>query len=122
MAWIILIHAFYVNSNRSEAAEKYKFGGKEWNNELGLDLYDFGARNYDAALGRWLNIDPLAEEFISVTPYNYTLNNPISNIDPDGRFTLEGLAAQNFVRDLQSQLAINDRDCDSCKTQADWDA
>ena len=99
------------NSNRSEAAEKYKFGGKELNSELGLDLYDFGARNYDPALGRWLN--PFSEKFISATPYNYTLNNPISNIDPDGRFTLEGLAAQNFVRDLQSQLATKDNDGDS---------
>jgi len=96
------------NSNRSEAAEKYKFGGKEFNSELGLDLYDFGARNYDAAIGRWLNIDPLAEEFIGATPYNYTLNNPISNIDPDGRFTLEGGAAQDFVRLLQSQLDRED--------------
>src|SRR5690606_23501373 len=39
------------NSNRSEAAEKYKYGGKEWNDELGLDLYDFHARNYEQAIG-----------------------------------------------------------------------
>src|SRR5690554_6923504 len=84
MAWIILIHAFYVNSNRSEAAEKYKFGGKEWNSELGLDLYDFGARNYDPAIGRWLNIDPLAEVSRRWTPYNYAYNNPIYFVDPDG--------------------------------------
>ena len=56
----------------------------EWQPEFGLDLYDFGARNYDPALGRWLNVDPLAEEFYDWSPYNYTYNNPINWIDPTG--------------------------------------
>jgi uncharacterized protein RhaS with RHS repeats len=48
-------------------------------------MYDYGARNYDPALGRWMNIDPLAEKYLNLTLYNYVANNPIVNIDPNGK-------------------------------------
>ena len=64
---------------------KYGITGKEYNDELNLDWYDFGARNYDAALGRWMNLDPLSEQYESYSPYNNTLNNPVYFIDPDGK-------------------------------------
>ncbi|MEP5339990.1 MAG: RHS repeat-associated core domain-containing protein, partial [Algibacter sp.] len=62
----------------------YKYSGKELNEELGLDWYDFGARNYDATLGRWMNIDNLAGKWATYSPYAYTVNNPIYFIDPNG--------------------------------------
>lgn len=65
---------------------KYKFGGKELSEELGLNTYDFGARNYMPDLVRWGNIDALsdANDQIHSSPYAYALNNPIVFIDPEG--------------------------------------
>lgn len=65
---------------------KYKFNGMEWQNELDLNHYDFGARNYDPALGRWMNVDALSDLYPDWSPYNYTLNNPVFYIDPDGNY------------------------------------
>lgn len=69
---------------------KYGFGGKEYNDELGLDWYDVSARNYDPALGRWMNLDPLAEKMRRHSPYNFGFDNPIYFQDYDGMMPSQG--------------------------------
>jgi len=73
-----------LSGNVNHTANRFGYGGKENNPELGLNWMDFDARNYDAALGRWMNIDPLADSYLNWSPYNYSFNSPIIFFDPTG--------------------------------------
>jgi len=59
----------------------YLYNGKELQDELGMERYDYGARFYDPQIGRFTCLDPLADKFVWVNPYNYAENDPVGSID-----------------------------------------
>ena len=77
--------AFASTSN----VQPYKYNGKELDSKKGLNWYDYGARHYDAALGRFTTVDPSAENYYSTSPFTYCLNNPLNYIDPLGTDTVD---------------------------------
>ena len=64
--------------------QPYKYNGKEYDAKKGLNWYDYGARHYDAALGRFTTVDALYDKHFKVSPYVYCGNEPVGRIDPDG--------------------------------------
>jgi RHS repeat-associated protein len=91
-------YAFGLEMNRgngftSSPENKYKYNGKERQDETGE--YDYGARFYDPVIARWTSIDPLAEVHDDLTPYNYVLNNPINFGD---RMGLDTFSVNNVVK------------------------
>ena len=62
----------------------FRYNDKELDSKNGLNWYDYGARHYDAALGRFTTQDRYAEKYSSISLYQYGANNPVRNIDVNG--------------------------------------
>jgi RHS repeat-associated protein len=72
-------------------------GGTELNTTS--NLYDLEYRNYDPTLGRMNAVDPMASKYSSLTPYNYSFNDPVTFNDPSGADPHEDwMAEQNALQ------------------------
>ncbi len=80
----------------------FKYNSRELQDELGLELYDYGARFFDP-WGRpgFISIDPHAENYYSTSPYVYALNNPVLLKDDNGK----DIIITNLSESQQKQLA-----------------
>ncbi|MEN9441042.1 MAG: hypothetical protein RLZ33_1119, partial [Bacteroidota bacterium] len=77
---------------RKITTSNYRFGynGMEKDDEVsgGGNSYDYGARQYNNRLGRWMSQDPLKAMYPSMSPYCYAGNSPIACYDPNGRLII----------------------------------
>ena len=82
--------------------QPYKYNGKEFDTKKGLNWYDYGARHYDAALGRFTTNDRFAEKYYSMSPYQYGANSPVVNIDVNG----DSITVLNYGYIRKQHMAI----------------
>src|SRR5699024_9089030 len=107
--------------NYLDDSYRYTFGGKEEQPELGLNWIDHHARNYDAALGRWMSPDPLAEEYSSWSPYNYVMNNPVRDVDPTGMYVEEAPeSGQDWIKNRYGFYLWDNNAVNQKTTRSGW--
>jgi RHS repeat-associated protein len=79
-------------------------GGTEFNTST--YVYDLDYRNYDPTLGRMNQVDPMADNYSSLTPYNFAFNDPVYWSDPAGDDPPSGASrATNMWDGLDAALA-----------------
>lgn len=94
---------------------KKKFVGQELDDDLGINLYQFTFRNYDCQIGRFIQIDPLADKYVYNTTYAYAENKFINSIDVEG---LEAKLAISGLGHEQTEYAIHPSDANTFKERA----
>ncbi len=110
---------YLLESRTYESDESvYKFTGKERDEKSNYDY--FGTRYFDSRIGRWGSIDPLFEDYITFSPYSYSLSNPLIYKDPNGKWIarydddenkIYAVAEENdLLYDLYNQLGLSEKE------------
>ena len=102
------------------ATNRYKYNDKEYISDY--KLYDYGARHYDAVLGRWWVVDPLSERHLSESSFSFSGNNPIINIDPDGQdwFRHDDTGALIWRDSQAGNISVNDQTFNNVGVRYAW--
>jgi RHS repeat-associated protein len=85
-----------------KSTNKYLRESKEYISDFDFNKYDYSARYYDPYVAKFLNIDPMAGEYYSISPYAFVAGNPIKLIDPTGMIWDESSLEE--VRRLKGNL------------------
>ena len=93
-------------SDGKQNEQPYKYNGKEFERKNGLNWMDYGARYYDATLGRFTTMDRFAEKYYSMSPYQYGANNPVGNIDINGDSIVIRPNANGLVDQIKQFLGV----------------
>lgn len=118
-----------ISSLGNSIAQKLKNTGKELQDNYSLNWLDYGARFYDAAIGRWHVMDPMAEKYVNQTPYNYCSNNPVNLVDLFGQDVInadqaardEALAKQNKrLDDFESKYENSSGKKEDFASKQEW--
>lgn len=93
----------FFDEHRNSNTTPYLFNAKEIDAETGL--YYYGARYYDPKASQWISVDPNANKYMDLSPYNYCLNNPLILVDPDGKESVNFFSVKwNFAKGFTNSL------------------
>ena len=76
------------DAGQNSALQQYKYNGKELDRVAGLNVYDYGARQYYPFVPTWDRMDTMCEKYYNISPYVYCGNSPLLHIDKKGEKTV----------------------------------